>query len=91
MKYKYENRIKIILQYLSQSVVRIKSSSKWQGCISELRINKILKHQTAISSEMQGQELEFYLHCTQLLLFLEPKRKESWEPTIGGRRWKLEN
>lgn len=35
--------LKIILQYLSQSVVRIKRSSKWQGCISELRINRILK------------------------------------------------
>lgn len=72
---KYENRIKIILQYLSQSVVRIKSSSKWQGCISELRINKILKRPN-INQLRKGKDKKWNFISTAYRCYSPQSKKE---------------
>jgi len=64
-------------------VVRIKSSSKWQGSISELRINNILKDQMAISSEKARTRTGILSPLYTAVTFLRAKKKGK----LGANHW----
>lgn len=73
-----------MLQYLSQSVVRIKSSSKWHGCISEFRINKILKRPNVNQLRKgKNKKWNFFSPLHTAVTFLRAKKKDK----LGANQW----